>query len=437
MSDHQEQQEEHQIKAKKNVFVKNEDHAWLPARILEQTEDEAIVQVYDLEDGKPRPGTTTVQLKDYPPQNALPLQNVNEHSDLIDLPFLHEPGILYNLRTRFLNDKPYTRTGDILIAVNPYQWLSKIYTTQNRKLYTPETTYDPYSGMVKKEMEPHVYEMSAMAFRGLAVNKKNQSILVSGESGAGKTETVKICLDHIATLQGGLKRPGALTDSDKEQHQVMSSIVQRVVDSNPLLEAFGNAKTVRNDNSSRFGKFVQLQFDQSTENDDNYNCNLVGSHIEVYLLEKSRVVSHSLGERNFHIFYQLLAAPDKMKKKIDGDILLNKSISSFPYLGSRDENGMKVKRRSSLVGHSKDNTNQLTIESMSDTQWFEQTVRELEIIGIKDDTLLMLMRALCVVLQLGTIQFTGDDEASIAERQMIKGGEFAKLANVMGIDANC
>eukprot|EP00977_Amphora_coffeiformis_P010868 scaffold2554_cov156-Amphora_coffeaeformis.AAC.5 len=341
-----------------------------------------------------------------------------------------------------MNDRPYTRTGDILIAINPYQWLGDIYTTEKRKLYMPDKIYDEASGMVKKSIEPHVYEVSAMAFRGLAVNKKNQSILVSGESGAGKTESVKICLDHIATIQGGLKRQSELHDTKKEgQHQVMSSIVQRVVDSNPLLEAFGNAKTVRNDNSSRFGKFVQLQFDQSSSSastsDDNINsddCTLVGSHIEVYLLEKSRVVSHAPGERNFHIFYQILAASDQMKRKIDAAVLVGKSPSSFPYLGSRN-NKMKVKRRRSSVGASTKNDAEL-IESMTDTQWFEQTVEELEVIGIKDETLLMLMRALCVVLQLGTISFVGDaeDNAMIPDMQTSKGGEFEKLANLMGIE---
>lgn len=438
------------IKAKKNVFVRSDEHEWLPARIVEQNETEAVVQVFDLQEGGGmviRPKATTVQLADYPPQNALPLKNVNEYGDMIDLPFLHEPGILYNLRSRFFNDRPYTRTGDILIAVNPYQWLSDIYTTQKRKQYMPENTYDPASGMVKKTMEPHVYEISAMAFRGLAINKKNQSILVSGESGAGKTETVKICLDHIATIQGGLKRGTLSTDSDKkEQHQVMSDIVQRVVDSNPLLEAFGNAKTVRNDNSSRFGKFVQLQFDQSAASDsngdtsdpDNYNCNLVGSHIEVYLLEKSRVVSHAAGERNFHIFYQLLAAPDKTKRQIDADVLLGKSPASFPYLGNRDMKGTKTKRRASFTGHTSADGDTPLIESMSDLQWFEHTVSELGIIGVKDELLWTLMRALCVVLQLSLIKFEGDaqDHAVISERQMARGGEFEKLANLMGIDVD-
>ena len=234
-------------KAKKNVYVRSDEHAWLPARLLEQSSDgkEAVVQVFDLEDenssATPQSRQMVVQLEDYPPQCALPLQNVNEYGDMIDLPFLHEPGILYNLRTRFLRDRPYTRTGeDILIAMNPYQWLPALYTAEQRLRYMPDKIYDQASKMVKKSVAPHVYEISAMAYRGLAdvANGRNQSILVSGESGAGKTETVKICLDHIATIQGGLKRPGASglsSDSSKNQHQVMSSIVQRVVDSNPLL----------------------------------------------------------------------------------------------------------------------------------------------------------------------------------------------------------
>ena len=420
------------LKAKKNVFVRSEGYAWLPARILEQMDYDhqndsggyAQVQVFDPDFDQPR--KETVDLRDYAPHFALPLKNVNEYGDMIDLPFLHEPGILYNLQTRFMNDRPYTRTGDILIAVNPYQWLHKIYTVEKRKHYMPDNIYDPASGMVKKSTEPHVYEVSAMAYRGLAVNQKNQSILVSGESGAGKTESVKILLDQIASIQGGLKRQRALGSEAREgQHQVMSSIVQKVVDSNPLLEAFGNAKTVRNDNSSRFGKFVQLQF----ENKDGAST-LVGSHIEVYLLEKSRVISHTPNERNYHIFYQLLAAPDAMKRQIDGDVLVGKTTTAFPYLQSRekDSNGRKAQHE----------TNEMDVQvaGMSDAQSFEETKRGLEMIGIRNDTFLSLMRALCAVLQLSTVRFVADDNdnATIPHQQSLEGGDFAKLANLMGID---
>ena len=465
------------LKAKKNVFVRSDEHAWLPARLLEQSSENAAVQVFEPQaDGtmKLSPDEQIVDLMDYP-NSSLPLKNVNPHGDMIDLPFLHEPGILYNLRSRYCNDQPYTRTGDILIAVNPYQWLEGLYTTQQRKRYMPNEVYDTETEMVHKSIDPHVYEISAMAFRGLAQEGKNQSILVSGESGAGKTETVKICLDHIATIQGGLKRH----QQEGNEHQVMSSIVQRVVDSNPLLEAFGNAKTVRNDNSSRFGKFVQLQFDPSSGDHD---ITLVGSHIEVYLLEKSRVVSHAAGERNFHIFYQLLGASDEMKQHFGADMLIGKSTESFPYTSGEDfsANDMSMSTTITTSSSSKKDSKEYIIikkklakvEKMiaestdpkekkklqrkrteyasklkaeeeeevkaefSGTRCFEQTVKELKGYGIQGETLNMLVRALCIVLQLGTIEFVGDnqDHAMIHPTQTSKGGRFEVLANLMGTE---
>ena len=436
--------------AKKNVFVRDDENVWLPARIIEQNDKlkEATVQVFDLMEYEgtelvPREYHTLVSLEDYP-NGTLPLKNVNQHTDMTDLPFLHEPGILYNLRTRFFQDKPYTRTGDVLVAINPYQWINNIYTVEKRKLYMPHKVYDTHSGMVKKTLEPHVYEISAMAFHGLAIQKQNQSILVSGESGAGKTETVKIALDHIATIQGGLKRNKKKDAKKKGEHTVMSDIVQRIVDTNPLLEAFGNAKTLRNDNSSRFGKFVNLQFDNkenkksadSKDKADNaiQNCILVGSHIDVYLLEKSRVVAHAAGEQNFHIFYQILAASDDLKDEFGiSRALEGTTPDSFPYLGTRNRI-MKLARRSSIAGevHSED-----WIESLTDLQWLEQTLEELEKVDIQHDTVAMLMRALVAVLQLGNIQFIPDgDHAKIPNRQMDEGsnGELVKLAQLMEID---
>lgn len=163
----------------------------------------------------------------------------------------------------------------------------------SNKLVWEKTQRDPREGL-----EPHVYEVSALSYKGLAFGGNDQSILVSGESGAGKTETVKICMNHMASVQAG---PHIAKGS------ALDPVVQRVVDSNPLLEAFGNAKTRRNDNSSRFGKYLQLQFDNSEaslmaygENTES-KCKLAGSKCDVYLLEKPRVVGHDPEERTYHI----------------------------------------------------------------------------------------------------------------------------------------
>lgn len=257
-----------------------------------------------------------------------------------------QAAILYNLKLRHVKGKPYTRTGDIIIACNPYQWFHDLYSERMRTLYADRLVWNNFHETVEDDtsstakIEPHVYETSSLAYRGLACEGDDQSILVSGESGAGKTETVKILLRDLASIQRGQRRGGgwsttgsgnykndpptsasAATTTTETTMQEESPIVQRVLDSNPLLEAFGNAKTVRNDNSSRFGKYIQLQFDcedaagAAIHGKLVPSCVLAGSKCEVYLLEKSRVVHHESGtgsdERTYHIFYQLLAANEE------------------------------------------------------------------------------------------------------------------------------
>ncbi len=250
--------------------------------------------------------------------------------------------------------------------------------------------------------------MSALAYKGLAQNSTHQSILVSGESGAGKTETVKIIMSHLASVNQEITQ-----DNEKDDNLV----VKRVLDSNPLLEAFGNAKTIRNDNSSRFGKFIQLQFDVEDATTAAYagrsvpSCVLAGSTCETYLLEKSRVVGHDASERTYHIFYQLLAAPEQTKLDI-WDGLQGTANASFRYVGETDTT---------------------VIEKLTDGERWEKTASALNLIGLSGDVFKDLMRAICVVLQLGNLTFdddpTNDDGSIITSEQ-----ELVKLSALMGID---
>lgn len=257
----------------------------------------------------------------------------------------------------------------------------------------------------KSEVDPHVYETSSLAYRGLVVDGEDQSILVSGESGAGKTETVKILMSHLASVQS------------RSNEVVKSDIVERVLDSNPLLEAFGNAKTVRNDNSSRFGKFIQLQFDTEDPTHAAFSGKsipsaiLAGSKCETYLLEKSRVISHEEGERTYHIFYQLLAAPADIKTEF-WDGLEVTGNESFSYVGYSDTD---------------------TIEGKSDAERFRLTLDALAIVGVKGEKLRDLMRALCIVLQLGNIVFEEDpnneENAIVTSRE-----DLNALSELLGVD---
>ncbi|CAI0419969.1 unnamed protein product [Linum tenue] len=217
--------------------------------------------------------------------------------DMTKLSYLHEPGVLQNLATRYELNEIYTYTGNILIAVNPFQRLPHLYDTH---------MMEQYKGAAFGELSPHVFAVADAAYRAMVNEGKSNSILVSGESGAGKTETTKMLMRYLAFLGGRSGVEGR-------------TVEQQVLESNPVLEAFGNAKTVRNNNSSRFGKFVEIQFDKSGR--------ISGAAIRTYLLERSRVCQISDPERNYHCFYLLCAAPaeDKEKYKLG-------SPKSFHYL---------------------------------------------------------------------------------------------------------
>lgn len=316
---------------------------------------------------------------------------------------------MYNLKLRHIREKPYTRTGDIVIAVNPYQWYNNLYSDQKRNYYSNRLVWDRNEEDPRATMEPHVYEVSALAYKGLATGEgENQSILVSGESGAGKTETVKICLNHIATVQKGQVPVGFFESSEHDP------VVKRVVESNPLLEAFGNAKTRRNDNSSRFGKYLQLQFKSGMKSESKViqsaRCGLVGSKCDVYLLEKNRVVGHSPEERTFHIFYQLLSASDE-QKCLFWEGLHKTTNESFKYVGR---------------------TRTDTIEGVHDADRFQMTLEALELVGVSGTSLKMLIQAICIVMQLGNLNFTalgGDGDQSVVDTT----SELQALAGLMGI----
>ena len=315
-----------------------------------------------------------------------------------------QAAILFNLKARHVKALPYTRTGDIVIAVNPYQWLTDIYTEKVQLQYAKKLVWEASEGDARRSVLPHVYETSALSYKGLAVDNMNQSILVSGESGAGKTETVKICMNHIAAVQRG-------PSSGKAAKENM--VVKRVVESNPLLEAFGNAKTRRNDNSSRFGKYIQLQFDRQEGGSVGERITptvLAGSRCEVYLLEKSRIVGHDDKEGTFHIFYQICAAKDSDKGEIWSG-LRGKAPRSFKYVG--DAVGRKID------GH-------------SDAEHYYMTCEALALIDIKDEKLMTLMRAITIVMQLGQLGFGpkfGDQDKGSVNTQ----NELSDLADLIGL----
>jgi len=248
--------------------------------------------------------------------------------------------------------------------------------------------------------EPHVYEASASAYRGVVLEGKDQTILVSGESGAGKTETIKIVLKHLATIDVTAMSSDEVAPEDR-------AWIRNIVESSPLFEAFGNAKTFTNHNSTRFGMVTRLHF----QFQNNGICRLEGSTCDTYLLETSRVVTHAPDERNFHIFYQLMAMSPEDKSRLLGEEWKDAVVADFRYLNDIGDHEMK---------------------HISDYEMAQQTLATLELFQWSGLYLETLMKALGTILRLGNISFVEweDGIAAISSPE-----ELDKLAVSFGIDA--
>ncbi|XP_056283448.1 myosin VIa isoform X6 [Pseudoliparis swirei] len=299
--------------------------------------------------------------------------DVNKHvEDNCSLMYLNEATLLNNVRVRYSKDKIYTFVANILIAVNPYYDIPK--------LYIPETISN-YRGRSLGTLPPHVYAIADKAYRDMKVLKMSQSIIVSGESGAGKTENTKFVLRYLTSSYG--------TGQD---------IDERIVEANPLLEAFGNAKTVRNNNSSRFGKFVEIHFNEKNA--------VVGGFVSHYLLEKSRICRQSKEERNYHIFYRLSAgASEDMRQQLhlsspDTFRYLNRGCTRF--FASKDTDQQVLQNRKSSE-HMK--AGPLKDPLLDDHGDFNRMSVAMKKIGLDDTEKLDLFRVVAGVLHLGNIDF--------------------------------
>ncbi|KAM6369208.1 unconventional myosin-Vb-like [Pluvialis apricaria] len=267
--------------------------------------------------------------------------------DLVTLSYLHEPAVLHSLRRRFLEANAiYTYCGIILVAINPYKPLP---------IYEEEVIY-AYSGHEMGSMDPHIFALAEEAYKQMVRFGKNQSLIISGESGAGKTMSAKYAMRYFTTIGG------CLGDSSMEE---------KVLASSPIMEAFGNAKTTRNDNSSRFGKYIEIGFSQAR---------VTGATIKTYLLEKSRVTFQAKAERNYHIFYQLCASA--ALPELQG--LALRGAESFHY------------------------TCQCTaVQSTNDAADLDSTRHAFSLLGVSEADQLELFSILAAILHLGNIMVRG------------------------------
>ncbi|XP_047588873.1 unconventional myosin-VI isoform X5 [Lutra lutra] len=292
--------------------------------------------------------------------------------DNCSLMYLNEATLLHNIKVRYSKDRIYTYVANILIAVNPYFDIPKIYSSE---------TIKSYQGKSLGTMPPHVFAIADKAFRDMKVLKMSQSIIVSGESGAGKTENTKFVLRYLTESYG--------TGQD---------IDDRIVEANPLLEAFGNAKTVRNNNSSRFGKFVEIHFNEKSS--------VVGGFVSHYLLEKSRICVQGKEERNYHIFYRLCAgASEDIREKLhlsspDNFRYLNRGCTR--YFANKETDKQILQNRKSpeylKAGSLKD-------PLLDDHGDFIRMCIAMKKIGLDDEEKLDLFRVVAGVLHLGNIDF--------------------------------
>ncbi|KAL0389414.1 UNVERIFIED_CONTAM: Myosin-11 [Sesamum calycinum] len=339
-----------------HVWVEDPDLAWVDGEVTKIKGDEVEVQASN---GK----KIVAKLKSiYPKDEDAPAGGVD---DMTKLSYLHEPGVLQNLATRYQLNEIYTYTGGILIAINPFQRLPHLYDTH---------MMEQYKGAPFGELSPHVFAIADMAYRAMINEGKSNSILVSGESGAGKTETTKMLMRYLAYL-GGRKGTEGRT------------VEQQVLESNPVLEAFGNAKTVRNNNSSRFGKFVEIQFDKQGR--------ISGAAIRTYLLERSRVCQVSDPERNYHCFYLLCAAPQEEVEKYKLG-----NPKTFHYLNQ---------------------SNCYELVGVSDAHDYLATRRAMDIVGISQKEQDAIFRVVASILHIGNIEFTkGKIDSSVLKNDQSK-----------------
>uniref|UniRef100_A0A674F0Q4 Unconventional myosin-Ib n=1 Tax=Salmo trutta TaxID=8032 RepID=A0A674F0Q4_SALTR len=291
------------------------------------------------------------------------LDNMIGVGDMVLLEPLNEDSFIENLRKRFDHNEIYTYIGSVVISMNPYRSLP---------IFTPEKV-EEYRNRNFYELSPHIYALADEAYRSLRDQDKDQCILITGESGAGKTEASKLVMSYVAAVCG--------------KGQEVNKVKEQLLQSNPVLEAFGNAKTVRNDNSSRFGKYMDIEFD--------FKGDPLGGVISNYLLEKSRVCKQPRGERNFHIFYQLLsgASGDTLTK-----LKLDRDFSKYNYLS----------------------LDSATVNGLDDAASFRTVRNAMQIVGFMEDEVQLVLELVAAVLKLGNIEFKPESRVNGFDESRVK-----------------
>jgi myosin heavy subunit len=417
------------FKTPKDSLFFTSKHLFIPCTIIKPLDEENRTRKTH---GQPYAGPTLVKTSDgvlhkiSDSSKLVPLKSPDDYvgiDNVLHLPQITEASLLHSLRIRYKRDDIYTCAGPILISINPYKSIlhadgESIYSDNHMVLYRTNAEY-------AKDKPPHLFEIADRAYTALMdsvhISKqvehledddavalqqrhlppgavRDQSIIISGESGAGKTEATKIIMKYLARITRKPDKHGINSPDGK----MIAALEDRVLSSNPLLETFGNAQTLRNDNSSRFGKFIHIYFSTALGS-------ITGASISNYLLEKTRVTTQVQGERNYHVFYQLLSGADAQMQQ---DFDLKGGVAQFLYLGNRD-----VKNKP------------------ADEAAFAQTMQCLSSIGLTPAEQRAVFGMTAAVLHLGNIQFEdstqGEEKAKVTDASL---PSLKKACELLGLD---
>ncbi|KAJ4937654.1 hypothetical protein JOQ06_002286 [Pogonophryne albipinna] len=356
---------------KSACYVPDVKELYLKATILKRDGGKATVKILGTEDER------VVKEEDISPMNPPKYDKIE---DMAMMTHLNEASVLYNLKERYAAWMIYTYSGLFCATVNPYKWLP---------VYDSECV-NAYRGKKRMEAPPHIFSVSDNAYQFMATDRENQSVLITGESGAGKTVNTKRVIQYFATISvSGPKR-----DTSK------GSLEDQIIAANPLLEAYGNAKTVRNDNSSRFGKFIRIHFNTAGK--------LASADIETYLLEKSRVTFQLEQERGYHIFYQMMTAhiPELIELA-----LLTTNPYDFPMCSM----------------------GKITVASIDDKVELEATDNAIDILGFTNEEKMSIYRMTGAVLHHGNMKFKQKQREEQAEPDGTEDAD--KVAYLLGLNS--
>uniref|UniRef100_G3RN81 Myosin-2 n=1 Tax=Gorilla gorilla gorilla TaxID=9595 RepID=G3RN81_GORGO len=344
--------------AKTSVFVAEPKESFVKGTIQSREGGKVTVKTE---------GGATLTVKD---DQVFPMNppKYDKIEDMAMMTHLHEPAVLYNLKERYAAWMIYTYSGLFCVTVNPYKWLP---------VYKHEVV-TAYRGKKRQEAPPHIFSISDNAYQFMLTDRENQSILITGESGAGKTVNTKRVIQYFATIAvTGEKKKEEITSG-----KIQGTLEDQIISANPLLEAFGNAKTVRNDNSSRFGKFIRIHFGTTGK--------LASADIETYLLEKSRVVFQLKAERSYHIFYQITS---NKKPELIEMLLITTNPYDYPFVSQGE----------------------ISVASIDDQEELMATDSAIDILGFTNEEKVSIYKLTGAVMHYGNLKFKQKQREEQAE----------------------